>query len=106
MSDTPVGANLEQLEPLVGDVVVYKHGNLDLSVEFFKVITVTPKTVKLRQLESKDVDGGVLPKVNKFKEARVFSKAIKSDNNGKFSIFFAYGSGKLWSGGVVSKTAF
>ena len=108
MTNTPQGANIEAITPALGNIIFNRWGSGQTNVDFYQIIKVTAKTIKLRAVESTEVSDGaqsmsgkVTPVIDGFSTEKTFSKRI-GEYDGKVYISFEYGVGKLWDGKPMS----
>jgi hypothetical protein len=86
---------------VVGDIMVYSWGYDQTNIDFYQVISVTPKTVKVQKIYGQAVDGSegfmccnVVPVKSKFISKEVLTKKV--DKNGYASMSF--GCMSKWDG--------
>jgi hypothetical protein len=88
----------------IGDIFYNSWGYDQTNIDYFQVVSVTAKTVSLRQIKSESVNydayqmtGNSVPVKDAFKGCEVIRKTPYL-SGGKWRISFEYGAGALWDG--------
>lgn len=85
----------------IGDIISTSWGYDQTNVDFYQVVGVTDKMVKMKEIESRVeqdnfMSGRTLPVKDKFANDEVITKKVK-DYAGEF-ISFEFGIGRKWNG--------
>ena len=96
----------------VGDIIVNSWGWEQTNINFYQVVRVTNKTIEIKEIESKIVDGSmyahgmacdVVPKINSFLEIGASYK-LRVYANGRLSCPKSYYYMKKWDGRPMGKS--
>jgi len=89
-------------EVKINDIFVNTWGYEQTNVDFYKVVGLTKKSVKIQQLKQKTTEtgfmcGNTFP-LNEFEDDKVLTKRIQYDSEGKVFVRMPYGWCDLWEG--------